>query len=234
MPKQRPPFDDNRYEELKAHGLSQRAIAQEMGMPEATLRNNLKVLAQSIGEGLPMGDLGPPRQGSTEVNQGLPEVSHQSTPLGDASIPPSFAPEGLPEEHQGTPPLYVHPGIPDNSEESPVGAEDIAGVYEGMPVLPRTGRQGSDLGPPSEALNPQLAEALTAAWPDLRQMLAWWRTRQGEIQEPPAKLERVTYHIAPRWIEAVRREADHTGDSYAAVVNRALKHYFEARLPRAT
>ena len=197
MPKQRPPFDYKRYEKLKTHGLSQRAIAQEMSMPEATLRNNLKVLAQSIGEGLPMGDLGPPRQGSTEVNQGLPE------------------------EHQGTPPLYVHPGIPDNSEESPVGAEDIAGVHEGMPVLPRTGRQGSNLGPPSEAL--------TAAWPDLLQMLAWWRTRQGEIQQPPAKLERVTYHLAPRWIEAVRREADLTGDSYAAVVNRALKHYFEGK-----
>jgi hypothetical protein len=102
-------------------------------MPEATLRNNLKVLAQSIGEGLPMDDLGPP------------------------------------------------------------------------------------------------SEALTAAWPDLLQMLAWWRTRQGEIQEPPAKLERVTYHVAPRWIEAVRREADLTGDSYAAVVNRALKHYFEGK-----
>jgi hypothetical protein len=108
MPKQRPPFDYKRYEELKAQGLSQRAIAQEMGMPEATLRNNLKVLAQSIGEGLPMGDLGPPRQGSTEVDQGLPEVSHQSTPPGDVSIPLSFAPEGPLEEHQGTPPLYVH------------------------------------------------------------------------------------------------------------------------------
>ena len=140
MPKQRPPFDYKRYEELKAHGLSQRAIAQEMAMPEATLRNNLKVLAQSIGEGLPMGDLGPPRQGSTEVNQGLPEVSHQSTPPGDVSIPLSFALKGPLEEHQGTPPLYVHPGIPDNSEESPVGTEDIAGVQEGMPVLPRTPR----------------------------------------------------------------------------------------------
>src|SRR4029453_976927 len=130
MPKQRPPFDYNLYEELKAQGLSQRAIAQEMGMPEATLRNNLKVLAQSIGEGLPMGDLGPPRQGSMEVDQGLPEVSHRSTHPGDTSIPLSFAPEGPPSAHQGTPPLYVHPGIPDDSEESPVGAEDIAGVHE--------------------------------------------------------------------------------------------------------
>jgi hypothetical protein len=36
MPKQRPPFDHKRYEALKAQGLSQRAIAQEMGLPEAT------------------------------------------------------------------------------------------------------------------------------------------------------------------------------------------------------
>ena len=79
----------------------------------------------------------------------------------------------------------------------------------------------------------QLASQKTKGQPDLcdelQSLLAWWRTRQGEIQQPPAKLERVTYHIAPRWIEAVRREADHTGDSYAAVVNRALKHYFEGK-----
>ena len=229
MPKQRPPFDYKRYEELKTHGLSQRAIAQEMSMPEATLRNNLKVLAQSIGEGLPMGDLGPPRQGSMEVDQGLPEVSHRSTPPGDTSIPLSFAPEGPPSAHQSTPPLYVHPGIPDDSEKSSVGAEDIAGVHEGIPVLPRIGRPKGAQGTPSEALSPQLAEALTAAWPDLLQMLVWWRTRQGEIQEPPEKLERVTYHVSPRWIEAVRREADITGDSYATVVNRAFRYYFEGR-----
>ena len=48
MPKQRPPFDTQRYESLKAQGLSQRAIAEVMGMPEATLRNNLKVMAQVV------------------------------------------------------------------------------------------------------------------------------------------------------------------------------------------
>ena len=38
MPKQRPPFDVQRYEAFKAKGLSQRAIAEQMGMPEATCR----------------------------------------------------------------------------------------------------------------------------------------------------------------------------------------------------
>jgi len=48
MPKQRPPFDYKRYEKLKTHGLSQGAIAQEMSMPEATLRNNLERSVQRL------------------------------------------------------------------------------------------------------------------------------------------------------------------------------------------
>lgn len=205
MPKQRPPFDYTRYEELKTQGLSQRAIAQAMGMPEATLRNNLKILAQSIREDFPMDDPDIHSQASPQVNQGIPEVSQASTPMRDLGIPP----------------LYVHPGIPDDSEESPVGKEEIKGVYQGVPALPLPGRQDGDLGPP--------IEVLPAVWTDLLQMLAWWRNRQQHAQELTEKLERVTYHVAPRWIKAVRREADTTGDSYAAVVNRAFKQYFEEK-----
>ena len=46
------------------------------------------------------------------------------------------------------------------------------------------------------------------------------------------KLERVTYHVALQWIEAVRREADFTGESYAAVVNRAFANIFGQSIPR--
>jgi hypothetical protein len=183
-------------------------------MPEATLRNNLKVMAQAVsqaaGESLPQGDQGIPHKESLDVYQGSPQVSQ----------------EGTPEDYSSRPPLYVHPGIPDDSEESPVGAEDIAGVHEGIPALPRIGRHEGDLGPPSEALSPELAKALTAAWPDLVQLLAWWRERQAAISMPNEKLERVTYHVSPRWIGEVRREADRTGDSYAAVVDRAFRQYF--------
>ena len=72
MPKQRPPFDTQRYESRKAQGLSQRAIAQEMGMPEATLRKNLKVMAQGVAqaveEGLPWGDQGMPGRADADVS----------------------------------------------------------------------------------------------------------------------------------------------------------------------
>jgi hypothetical protein len=78
-------------------------------------------------------------------------------------------------------------------------------------------------------LSPQLVEALTTAWPELQHMLEWWRTRQQLQLEPAEKLERVTYHVAPRWIEAVKREADLTGESYAAIVNRAFAQYFAGK-----
>ena len=65
-------------------------------------------------------------------------------------------------------------------------------------------------------------------------MLEWWRMRQAVAQEPPEKLERATYHIASRWIEAIRREADLTGESYAAVVNRALRQYFDGKSTKDT
>ena len=69
-----PPFDIQRYKELKAQDLSQRAIAEQMGMPEATLRNNLKVLAQSVGAGIPTGDQGlPGRENAEASHEGPPE-----------------------------------------------------------------------------------------------------------------------------------------------------------------
>jgi len=61
---------------------------------------------------------------------------------------------------------------------------------------------------------------------DLHALVTWWRTRQAVAQHPTEKLERVTYHVAPTWIAAVRREAALTGERYAAIVNRALAQYF--------
>ena len=81
----------------------------------------------------------------------------------------------------------------------------------------------------------ELVNALTTAWPEVERMLSWWHQREQYAQEPSGKLERVTYHVAPRWIEAVRREADLSGESYAAVVNRAFREYFARESPpRAT
>jgi hypothetical protein len=86
--------------------------------------------------------------------------------------------------------------------------------------------------PPPPALSPDLAAELTAAWPDLQALAHWWHERQRLAQQdetPDRKLVRQTYHIEQRYIDAVRREADRTGESYAAVVNRAFARYFAGR-----
>ena len=73
---------------------------------------------------------------------------------------------------------------------------------------------------------------LTAVWPDLQALAHWWQERQHLVQEaetPDRKLARQTYHVEQRYIDAVKREADRTGESYAAVVNRAFARYFAGR-----
>ncbi len=200
MPKQRPPFDADRYQALKAQGLSQRLIAQDMGIPESTLRDNLRVLQKA------------------QASQGLPQAD-----------------QGPPEEDQGgpLPPISLGPPQPDQAETAALAGHDAPTPPQGGPVDteggPMQGTPQVHLGPPTGVLSPQLSEDLTAAWSDLAHMLEWWRQRQQSAQEPTEKLERVTYHVSPTWIEAVRREADLTGESYAAVVNRAFAAYFGAK-----
>jgi len=88
------------------------------------------------------------------------------------------------------------------------------------------------LTPLPAALNPALAAELTAVWPDLQALASWWQERRHLAQQeddPDRKLVRQTYHIEQRHVDAVKREADRTGESYAAVVNRAFARYFAGR-----
>jgi len=63
---------------------------------------------------------------------------------------------------------------------------------------------------------------------DLQMIVAWWRQRAAsQAQQGP--MVRHTFHVEERWLEAIRREAERTGESYAAVLNRALRGYFEGR-----
>jgi len=85
---------------------------------------------------------------------------------------------------------------------------------------------------PPAALSPALLAELTALWPDLQAIAHWWQERQLLAQQdetPDRKLTRQTYHVEQRYIDAVKREADRTGESHAAVVNRAFARYFAGR-----
>src|SRR2546428_11648763 len=135
-----------------------------------------------------------------------------------------------PDVHQGpqtilpSPELPVHetllPAPPEASYSlpAPPGADDTGGT-------PR-------LTPLQAAFSPALAAELAAIWPDLQALASWWQEWHRLAQEddtPERKLVRQTYHIEQRYIEAVRRESDRTGESYAAVGNRAFSRYFAGR-----
>jgi hypothetical protein len=77
-----------------------------------------------------------------------------------------------------------------------------------------------------------LLEELMAIWPELQAVAHWWQERQILAQQddaPDRQLTRQTYHVEQRYIAAVQQEADRTGESPAAVVNRALARYFAGR-----
>jgi hypothetical protein len=120
-------------------------------------------------------------------------------------------PDDLPEHDtlQPAPPdaSYILPA-PDELEDTP--------RVEAPPVV-------------SSAL---LLEELMAIWPELQAVAHWWQERQILAQQddaPERKLTRQTYHVEQRYIEAVKQEADRTGESHAAVVNRAFARYFAGR-----
>ena len=116
-----------------------------------------------------------------------------------------------PDIHQGPPTILPAPELP-----APPPEPEVA------PRVPS----------PPAALSPALAAELTAVWPDLQALASWWQARQHQAQQeddPDRKLARQTYHIEQRYIDAVKREADRTGESYAAVVNRACARYFAGR-----
>jgi hypothetical protein len=98
-----------------------------------------------------------------------------AVPELNTRTPPSSLHKGNPEDYQGLPALYIHPGIPYDSEESPVGSEEIEGVHEEIPALPLTAIHEGHEGLLVAGLSPEFVEILTTAWPELAAMLSWWR-----------------------------------------------------------
>jgi hypothetical protein len=140
----------------------------------------------------------------------------------------------VPEVHQGLPTILPAPEL---SEDLPVHETLLPAPPEAPYSLPAPpGADDPGVAPrvpsPPAALSPALAAELTAVWPDLQALAHWWQERHHLAQQeesPDRKLARQTYHIEQRYIDAVKREADRTGESYAAVVNRAFARYFAGR-----
>jgi thiamine pyrophosphate-dependent acetolactate synthase large subunit-like protein len=105
---------------------------------------------------------------------------------------------------------------------------------EASSILPAPDEPGDTLrveAPPVPSSS-ALLDALAALWPELQAVAHWWQERQSLAQQddaPDRQLTRQTYHVEQRYIDAVKQEADRTGESPAAVVNRAFARYFAGR-----
>lgn len=237
-------IDLNQVRDLLAQGQTQRQIAQHLQIPESTLRHRLKNGMTEVDQGPQEEAQGTPRRSShvstPEEHLGGP-ISLEGGHQGDQGRPPIRPPEGdlgRPSAQTFAHPPEGHQGIPRPLEGRPEG--DQSRPLEGLPEGD-VGRPSAQMiarppvvhqGIPETALSPQLAADLTTAWPELQTLLAWWRARQPQGQDadaPARKLARQTYHVEQRYIEAVKREADRTGESYAAVVNRAFAQYFAGK-----
>ena len=163
----------------------------------------------------------PPRAPS---RRRAPQAQHETPPPATSG----------PEVHHGPPTILPSSELP---ADLPVHETLLPTPPEASYSLPAPpGADEPEVAPrvqsPPAALSPALAAELTAVWPDLQALASWWQERQHLAQQdedPDRKLARQTYHVEQRYIEAVRRESDHTGESYAAVVNRAFARYFAGR-----
>lgn len=144
-----------------------------------------------------------------------------------------------PDVPEGLPPTLPAPALPEDLPEHETLMPAPPDAPYSLPAPPRADDPGGAprLEPPPAALSPALAAELMAVWPVLQSLLAWWQERQAGAQQgeaPGRTVARQTYYVEQRYIEAVKREADRTGDSDAAVVNRAFARYFAGREPEGS
>ena len=155
-------------------------------------------------------------------------TSRRRTPQAKHKTP--FPAISVPEVHQSPPAILPASERPEPAPEHETLLPAPPEASYNLPTPP--GADAPEVAPRVPSLSPALAEELTAVWPDLQALAHWWQERHRLAQEddtPERKLVRQTYHIEQRYIEAVRRESDRTGESYAAVVNRAFARYFAGR-----
>jgi hypothetical protein len=128
-------------------------------------------------------------------------------------------------------PVPLAPQLPEDLPEhdtllpAPPDASYILPVPDELEDTPR-------IETPPVVSSSALLEELMALWPELQAVARWWQERQLLAQQddaPDRKLTRQTYHVEQRYIDAVKQEADRTGESHAAVVKRAFARYFGGR-----
>jgi len=93
----------------------------------------------------------------------------------------------------------------------------LSAPVEPTPRMSPTRRPHGHPGIPAPMLN------------DLRELVDWWRDRRAALQhaqEASRKMERVTFQVEQRWLEALRRQAALDGTTMTHVVNQVFQVFF--------
>jgi hypothetical protein len=64
---------------------------------------------------------------------------------------------------------------------------------------------------------------------DLCELVDWWQAKREALphaQEASCKMERVSFDVEQRWLEARRRHAERDGTTITQVVNQAFQAFF--------
>lgn len=74
-----------------------------------------------------------------------------------------------------------------------------------------------------------LLQKLRTAWDDLAQLVDWWHARKAffeRAEDPVWETELHSYHIARRYIDLIRQQAEVECTSQKEIINRALGQFF--------
>jgi hypothetical protein len=74
-----------------------------------------------------------------------------------------------------------------------------------------------------------LLQELRTVWDDLAQLVDWWQARQAffdRAQDRAWETELKTYHVARRYIDMIKQQADLECTTITEIVNRAFQQFF--------
>jgi hypothetical protein len=227
-------IDWQRFDELKAQGLSMQRISEAMAIPKRTLEDRLRQRRQEH-QGTPEGHQSTPEehlstpahQGTLEEYQEVIEEVHQSVP--DAPHVGAEEEDQSVSEHLSTP--VVHPELsPDDSHMAHPGVPARQERLVSTPMV--------HPGTPTEE-DWMLWTAMKGRWTEVEKMLAEWQSRHVLLSTPsgtPRHTVKKTYVVDSLYVELIDRYAQEQGVELKDVVNLAFREFFERReyLPEDT
>jgi hypothetical protein len=208
-------IDWQRFDELKAQGLSYGKIGKQMDIPEATIRQRAQRRERE-------------HQSTPAENQETPEV-HPSTPYEAELLtehpstpePTEILPdEQYTQEHLSTPEVHPEMSLPHTST-----------AHSGVPARQEWPAEVPSVHPGTPTADDwELWNTIKARWLEVEKMLAERHTRQALFSTPagtPRHTVKKTYVVDTYYVELIDRHTKEHRLDLKDVLNAAFHRFFE-------